>query len=57
MLTDIYSVLKTKEPYQDTGGEATNEIARKRKERSMIRSLEKAGYSIVKTSAAEMAVA
>jgi len=57
MLTDIYSVLKTKEPYQDTGAEATNEIARKRKERSMIRSLEKAGYSVVKTSVTEMAVA
>ena len=57
MLTDIYSVLKTKEPYQDTGAEATNEIARMRKERSMIRSLEKAGYSVVKTSVAEMAVA
>lgn len=57
MLTDIYSVLKTKEPYQDTGAEATNEIARMRKERSMIRSLEKAGYLVVKTSVAEMAVA
>ena len=57
MLTDIYSVLKTKEPYQDTGAEATNEIARKRKERSMIRSLEKAGYSVVKTCVTEMAVA
>jgi transposase len=57
MLIDIYYVLKTKEPYQDTGAEATNDKATKRRERSMIRSLEKAGYSVVKTSVAEMAVA
>lgn len=57
MLTDIYCVLKFGEPYQDTGAEATNERAMKRRERSMIRSLEKAGYSVVKTSVAEMAVA
>jgi transposase len=57
MLADIYHVLKTGEPYQDTGAEAANERATKRREQSMIRSLEKAGYSIVKTSIAEIAVA
>lgn len=57
MLNDIYYVLKTEVPYQDTGSEATNERATKRREQSMIRSLEKAGYSVVKTPAAEMAVA
>jgi transposase len=56
MLIDIYYVLKTGVPYQDTGATATNEIAMKRKEQFMIRSLEKAGYSVVKTSVAEMAV-
>jgi hypothetical protein len=48
MLTDIYHVLKTGEPYQDTGAEAANERATKRREQSMIRSLEKVGYSIVR---------
>ena len=57
MLTDIYHVLKTGEPYQDTSAEAANERATKRREQSMIRSLEKAGYSVVKTSVAEIAVA
>ncbi len=57
MLTDIYHVLKTGEPYQDIGAKAANERAMKRREQSMIRSLEKAGYSVVKTSVAEIAVA
>jgi len=57
MLMDIYRVLKTGTPYQDTGAEEANERATKRKERSMIRLLEKAGYSVVKTSTAEIAVA
>ena len=57
MLMDIYHVLKTGTPYQDTGAEADNERATKKKERSMIKLLEKAGYSVVKTSTAEIAVA
>jgi transposase len=57
MLTDIYHVLKTGEPYHDTGAEAANERATKKREQSMIRLLEKAGYSVAKTSIAEIAVA
>jgi transposase len=57
MLIDIFYVLKTGVPYQDTGAKAANEVAMKRREQLMIRSLEKAGYSVVKTSHAEMAVA
>jgi transposase len=52
MLIDIYYVLKTGEPYQDIGFEAVREKTVKRQERSMIRSLEKAGYSVVKAEAA-----
>jgi hypothetical protein len=55
MLIDIYYVLKTKEPYQDIGAEAIHERALRGRMRSMIRSLEKAGYSVVKTSVVEMA--
>jgi len=51
MLIDIYYVLKTGEPYQDIGAEAISERATSRRERSMIRSLEKAGYSVVKADA------
>jgi hypothetical protein len=46
----MYYVLKTGEPYQDMGAEAISERV-KRRERSMIRSLEKAGYSVVKAAA------
>ena len=52
MLIDIYFVLKTGEPYQDMGAEAVHERTSKRKERSMIRSLEKAGYSVTRTATA-----
>ncbi len=52
MLIDIYYILKTGEPYQDTGAKAVCERTTKRRERSMIRSLEKAGYSVVKAEAA-----
>ena len=52
MLVDIYYVLKKGEAYQDIGFEAVREKAVKRQERSMIRSLEKAGYSVVKAEAA-----
>jgi len=57
MLMDIYYVLKTGMPYQDTGAEASNERVMKRREQSMIRSLEKAGYSVVRTCTSEMAAA
>ncbi|VVB62881.1 Uncharacterised protein [uncultured archaeon] len=57
MLMDIYHVLKTGTPYQDTATEEANERATKKREQSMIRSLEKAGYSVAKTSVAEIAVA
>jgi hypothetical protein len=56
MLIDIYHVLKTGEPYQDAGAEAVCERTMKRRERSMIRSLEKAGYSVVKRKLHEMDV-
>jgi len=52
MLIDIYYVLKTGEAYQDMGFEAVRERAVKRQERSMIRFLEKAGYSVIKAEAA-----
>jgi transposase len=52
MLIDIYYVLKTGEAYQDIGFEVVRERAVKRQERSMIRTLEKAGYSVVKAEAA-----
>jgi transposase len=52
MLIDIYYVLKTGEPYQDMGAEAVVERAAKRREQSMIRSLEKAGYTVAKVEAA-----
>jgi transposase len=52
ILIDIYYVIKTGEPYQDIGAEAAQERAAKRRERSMIRSLEKAGYSVAKATAA-----
>ena len=48
MLIDIYFVLKTGEPYQDMGAKAVHEKTIKRKESSMIRSLEKAGYSVTR---------
>jgi transposase len=51
MLIDIYLVLNTGEPYQDIGAETVNEKATKRRERSMIKALEKAGYSVVKAAA------
>jgi hypothetical protein len=57
MLMDIYRVLKTGAPYQDTGAEEANERATKRKERSMIRLLEKAGYEVVRTCTSEIAAA
>jgi transposase len=52
MLIDIYRVLKTGEPYQDVGAKAADERAIQRRERSMIRSLEKAGYSVTRAATA-----
>jgi hypothetical protein len=52
MLIDKYFVLTTGEPYQDTGAKAVHERTIKRKERSMIRSLEKAGYSVTRAAIA-----
>jgi len=57
ILMDIYHVLKTGTPYQDASNEASNELATKRKEQSMIRVLEKAGYSVTRTSTPEIAAA
>ena len=52
MLIDIYYVLKTGEPYQDIGAKAVHERTIKRREQSMIRSLERAGYSVAKAAIA-----
>jgi transposase len=52
MLIDIYRVLKTGEPYQEIGAEATHERAVARRERSMIRLLERAGYSVTRAAIA-----
>jgi len=52
MLSDIYRILKTREPYQETGAEAVNERAVARRERSMIRLLERAGYSVTRAATA-----
>lgn len=52
ILIEIYHVLTTGEPYQDIGFEEAHERAIKRRERAMIRSLEKAGYSVAKAATA-----
>jgi transposase len=52
ILIEIYHVLTTGEPYQDIGFEEAHERAIKRRERAMIRSLERAGYSVAKTATA-----
>jgi transposase len=52
ILIEIYRVLTTGEPYQDIGFEEAHERAIKRRERAMIRSLEKAGYSVAKAATA-----
>jgi len=57
MLRDIYRVLKTETPYQDTGAKEANERATQKKERSMIRLLEKAGYSVIRACTPEIAAA
>jgi transposase len=52
MLIDIFRILKTKEPYQDAGAEAVHERILAKRERYMVRSLEKAGYSVTRSAAA-----
>ena len=52
MLIDIYYILKTGEPYQEIGAKAVYERTSKRREQSMIRSLERAGYSVAKAATA-----
>ena len=52
MLIDIYYVLKTDEPYQDIGANVVHEKTIRRREQSMIRSLEMAGYSVTKAATA-----
>lgn len=52
ILIEIYHVLTTGEPHQDIGFEEAHERAIKRRERAMIRSLEKAGYSVAKAATA-----
>lgn len=52
MLIDIYYVLKTGEPYQDVGAKAVHERKLKRREQSMIRSLERARYLVAKAATA-----
>lgn len=52
MLIDIYYVLIAGEPYLDIGAKEITERAIKRRVKSMIRSLEKAGYSVVMAATA-----
>jgi len=52
MLIDIYRVLKTGEPYHEIGAEAAHERAVERREQSMIRLLERAGYSVSRAAIA-----
>ncbi len=46
LLIDSYRILKTGEPYQEIGAEVVYERSIKRREKSMIRSLELVGYTI-----------
>ncbi len=52
MLIDIYYVLMASEPYLDIGAKEITERAIKRRVKSMIRSLEKAGYSVIMAATA-----
>jgi transposase len=52
MLIDIFRILKTKEPYKDVGSEVVNERILAKRERYMVRSLEKAGYSVTRSATA-----
>jgi transposase len=48
LLIDIYRILKTGQPYQEIGAEVVYERSIKRREKSMIKSLERAGYTVTK---------
>jgi transposase len=48
LLIDIYRILKTGVPYQEIGAEVVYERSIKRREKSMIKSLERAGYTVTK---------
>jgi transposase len=52
LLIDIYRILKTGVPYQEIGAEVAYERSIKRREKSMIKSLERAGYTVTKAVAA-----
>jgi transposase len=52
MLRDIYRALSTGKPYQDVGAEAIISFSSKKKEQTMIRLLERAGYTITRPVAA-----
>ena len=51
-LSNIYRVLKMGEPYHEIGAEGAHEKAVERREQSMIRLLERAGYSVTKAATA-----
>jgi hypothetical protein len=52
MFIDIYPVLKTGEPYHEIGAEVAHERSVERREQSMIRLLEKTGYSVTRDATA-----
>ncbi len=51
MLRDIYRVLSSGEPYQDIGADAVISISSRKKEQTMIRMLERAGYTVARAAA------
>jgi transposase len=51
MLRDIYRVLSSGEPYQDIGADAVISISSRKKEQTMIRMLECAGYTVARAAA------
>jgi transposase len=51
MLRDIYRVLSTGEPYRDIGADAVISISSRKKELTMIKRLEHAGYIVTKATA------
>lgn len=52
ILRDIYRVLSTGETYHDVGAEAVISFSSKKKEQTMIRLLERAGYTVTRAAAA-----
>jgi len=51
MLRDIYRVLRTGEPYRDVGADAVISFSSRKKEQTMIRVLERAGYTVARAAA------